>query len=921
MAIPYIAARIVRLTETSGPCAIIAYLGRTTVRAQRTGIRHDYRRLTGDVVYEDVWLPEEAPARLAGPAALANAMEAAERVRTWDDRQRLPQPAWSLIIALPPDREVSLDEAIEIVDRIVAEIRGEYRLAAYVAIHEPRLRKRTALSPNRHAHVILPLRELTPDGFATTKLRELFARVRTMSDTIRERASVKRPYYVAEGVSWPDLAWSVQNRYFLEIGSELRVQPIAAVPQDHWPALMWSTEPEAVDKYLRDLHKQNRAFALDDGLELVTVLMRGRSTLLLEDLRAFLERCIDDPATRRDRINAILAHPEIVECVPSRQGAKADRITTREIHRLLTDAIAVVDRCVKNQSERLQAVRGSTSQEVINAIQDALKKWGVDRSNTDNEGTEGTDVVLIGESLSHIDGDRWIPVTGLTEGKPTPVQKLKGPPEEWKLAQLVVLPRAEMVSDIDLARILLEVDRRGVGLLLGVDEGHADGVVDHRLAVEIATRLTATDREEQAQLLVTGSVTHLRRAEELLRAGFVAPAVKIMEDAGLLRFRREPPTAEFERTVPRSDAVLVIDDPRLRRTVNDALHEAAIRGDTGEQFASGLGPSMSFAVGEPVVISKTDYGEVPPRLREGTIAQVVMNSEPRELILKYRNGGETTIRGDACAHLRPAYALSIREARTLVACRIPTAIEVTRVSSAWAALLLACRMNGNAVVMISPAVAASSSELASAVELAFPSALPSSFEIRPNPEAPVAKEFNDLMEKLTSPLLSTPSQARAQTGRSSSLAIRDQPTPARSATTKPSNIVLPVAVRDLISKDLAGEGFVLLCAGLADPKRVKSLLARIDAQGSPGLQALAHKLVPVATKAGAQPTFNADKDLPRSLECLAPIELSDWELHRLKSELASMTLKASGWGLREPLPSSSRGSSKVQPLFHGSRTR
>ncbi|WP_152738109.1 hypothetical protein [Microvirga tunisiensis] len=484
-----------------------------------------------------------------------------------------------------------------------------------------------------------------------------------------------------------------------------------------------------------------------------------------------------------------------------------------------------------------------------------------------------------------------------------------------------MLPRAEMVSDIDLARILLEVDRRGVGLLLGVDEGHADGVVDHRLAVEIATRLTATDREEQAQLLVTGSVTHLRRAEELLRAGFVAPAVKIMEDAGLLRFRREPPTAEFERTVPRSDAVLVIDDPRLRRTVNDALHEAAIRGDTGEQFASGLGPSMSFAVGEPVVISKTDYGEVPPRLREGTIAQVVMNSEPRELILKYRNGGETTIRGDACAHLRPAYALSIREARTLVACRIPTAIEVTRVSSAWAALLLAFRMNGNAVVMISPAVAASSSELASAVELAFPSALPSSFEIRPNPEAPVAKEFNDLMEKLTSPLLSTPSQARAQTGRSSSLAIRDQPTPARSATTKSSNIVLPVAVRDLISKDLAGEGFMLLCAGLADRKRVKSLLARIDAQGSPGLQALAHKLVPVATKAGAQPTFNADKDLPRSLECLAPIELSDWELHRLKSELASMTLKASGWGLREPLPSSSRGSSKVQPLFHGSRTR
>jgi len=442
MAIPYIAARIVNLTERSGVCAIIAYLGRTTVHASRTGIRHDYRRLAGFVVYEDIWLPEEAPALMTKPKDLANAMEAAERVRTWDeDRQRFPQPAWSLIIALPPDSEVTLDEAIEIVGRIVTEIWGEYRLAAYVAIHEPRLRERTARSPNRHAHVVLSLRELTPAGFTDTKVRELFARVRTTSEQNSTRGSAKQPYYVAEGVSWPDLAWSVQNRYFLEIGSELRVQPIAAVPQDHWSALTWSTEREAVEKYLNSLRKQNQAFALGDELKLVTVLMRGRSTLLLQDLRTFLERCIDDPVRRRDRFHAILAHPEIVECVSPRQSTKVDRITTREIHRLLINTIEVVDRHLTTRSLKLRAVRGGTPQEVIEAIEDALKTW-VDRSGTNGGSGRGTHIVLTGRLRSHVDTRDWIARAGLTVHEAALAEELESGLGNWGPGTLVVLPRA-----------------------------------------------------------------------------------------------------------------------------------------------------------------------------------------------------------------------------------------------------------------------------------------------------------------------------------------------------------------------------------------------------------------------------------------------------------------------------------------------
>jgi len=109
-------------------------------------------------------------------------------------RKRWPQVAAPFIIALPPDEELTVDEAFELIDRIVARIIGDRSLAVVIAIHDPRLI--TPGARNRHAHVVVMLRHLHRDGFGK-KVRDLFARA---------RLGARAKHYLAEGIDWPTLS-------------------------------------------------------------------------------------------------------------------------------------------------------------------------------------------------------------------------------------------------------------------------------------------------------------------------------------------------------------------------------------------------------------------------------------------------------------------------------------------------------------------------------------------------------------------------------------------------------------------------------------------------------------------------------------------------------------------------------------------
>src|ERR1700682_1192642 len=184
MAIIFARLDPVHLTTRSGAARLIAYTGRTVI-ADR-GFFHDYRHLAADLVHEEVMLPADYPAAFYDPEILAGALDRAElqKVRTpLELRNRLPQVGLALTIALPPDDEVFLHEAAEIVRRVVNAARGSHPIPIHCAIHDSRL--------NRHGHALLGGVRRTRYGWTKT------ARSGGANSTYRGRNADRRGHRLA----------------------------------------------------------------------------------------------------------------------------------------------------------------------------------------------------------------------------------------------------------------------------------------------------------------------------------------------------------------------------------------------------------------------------------------------------------------------------------------------------------------------------------------------------------------------------------------------------------------------------------------------------------------------------------------------------------------------------------------------------
>ena len=272
MAIIFARLDPIHLTPRSGAARLIAYTGRTII-ADR-GLLHDYRHLADDLVHEEVMLPADYPAEFDIPAILAAALDRAElqKVRTrLEDRNRLPQVGLHLTLALPPDDEVSLHEAQEIMRRVIDAARGSRPLAAYFAIHD---HKR-----NRHGHGVLALRVYDANGIAGSKELDLVARIRPTA------AGMK----VVEGIDWPSLAWEIQQLFFIELGIDLVVDPTAPVPGVHLSPVVYGMGVKSRPSTRRDKNYEKTRSANIAAIEgsptaLIETLLRGRFDLQVKEL-------------------------------------------------------------------------------------------------------------------------------------------------------------------------------------------------------------------------------------------------------------------------------------------------------------------------------------------------------------------------------------------------------------------------------------------------------------------------------------------------------------------------------------------------------------------------------------------------------------------------------------------------------------
>ncbi|MBI1273328.1 MAG: hypothetical protein GC131_04500 [Alphaproteobacteria bacterium] len=152
MAIYRFEAKPVKRSEGRNALACAAYRAAERLADERTGQVFDYDRRSG-VVHTEICAPENAPAWATDRQSLWQAVEAAEK-------RKDAQLAREVLLALP--HELTDAERVALVHDFAETQFVSKGMVADISLHAP---DREGDNRNHHAHILLTMRELGPDGF------------------------------------------------------------------------------------------------------------------------------------------------------------------------------------------------------------------------------------------------------------------------------------------------------------------------------------------------------------------------------------------------------------------------------------------------------------------------------------------------------------------------------------------------------------------------------------------------------------------------------------------------------------------------------------------------------------------------------------------------------------------------------------
>ncbi len=798
MATAFINASFQNLTRDAGACRLVAYLGRTAIADQRLGLTYDFTDIAHDLVHAEIRLPDIAPAEFGSVDKLANLIDEADarRMRT-TQRERWPQYAAALIAALPPDDELSFDEAIEFIERVVIRIVGRNRLAVITAVHDPRLT--TPGARNRHAHITVVLREVDRDGFGK-KVRNLFAHA---------RRSPGAKHYVAEGVHWPRLSFEMQQSFFAELATDTVVDPPAPYSERRWSPTTLRTDPVLVLTHRRIVQNQNLDMIGGPPGTLVDRLLRGRGAMLVEELRHLLKRFIDREADRELHLDRILADADVITLARNPAEQHPSRLTTRTVYDTVLQATGIIDRaCAARDAsggtvaERLTVVSQGGAKAVIRDLSTLARRHLQGFHQRPLLVGTKSDCEVLAENLA-----AWRPIVASTPSLlKTSVPSARGSPKRAGIRRrgLVVVARSESVDDQDLAAILVAADAKQATVVLGYDESHHSGVAGPRLAAYAADALAPPHEDADDP----------RWIERQLRAGRVDRAVAAMHARGQIYF-----AAGDDMKFDEAPEFLVCDDTKRLRLMNESL-SAAHEESGALEPGTAVGPThlaLQLRKGQWIAVTQTDYTTLPPAIRAGQIAQVMdLLSDRQTIRVQLRDGAVQDIDLAKHPHVRSAFAVSIREAR-----HAPSGstilIEMTQPRHAWAAILLAAARIGGARVRVDSALADNVEALIRVVRSSLPGALPSELRPRKDPEADMAA----VLAAATIGTMSTTPASDAQTMEQEWFEpmATPQPVEAEPATTASQHVAPPVPAHEPTVADDIDAAATSRAERAADPNR------------------------------------------------------------------------------------------------------
>jgi hypothetical protein len=335
MAIYHLEAKVISRGTGRSAVAAAAYMSCSAMLNDYDGIQHDYTRKQG-LVWEQVFLPENAPAEWADRAALWNAVEESEKTK--DSRL-----AREFVVALPV--ELGQEEWKSLLTEFIQEQFVSDGMCADVCIHDTD-------GHNPHAHIMLTVRPLDEQGKWQYKTEKEYLCIRNGE----ERGFTSDEFKAAQAEGW-------ERQYPYKVGKKkVYMTPSAADAQgveraSKYPkstkygrqnpiSARWNSEEQLA------LWREAWADAVNHSLE-----RQGREERI--DHRSHAARGLDEQPTIHEGVTArALERQGIVSdrCELNRQ-IKADNALLRELKAQVKKLTQAIQNTVPALAEAMESLR------------------------------------------------------------------------------------------------------------------------------------------------------------------------------------------------------------------------------------------------------------------------------------------------------------------------------------------------------------------------------------------------------------------------------------------------------------------------------------------------------------------------------------------------------------------------------------
>ena len=537
MAIYHLEAKVVSRGKGRSAVAASAYLSCSKILNDYDGVQHDYTRKKG-LVWQEVFLPENAPTEWQDRSVLWNAVEESEKTK--DSRL-----AREFVVALPI--ELNKSEWQKLLTEFIQEQFVSDGMCADVAIHDPH-----PPGHNPHAHIMLTVRPLDEQGKWQYKTEKEYLCVRNGEEkgftaTEFKTAQVdgwEKQYHYKVGRKKVYMPPSEAEKHGYERANKHpkstkygRQNPIAERWNSDEQLLVWREKwADVTNKYLAqypwiDARIDHRSHATR-GLDEQPTIHEGVTARALEKKGIITDRC---------EIN---------------RQIKADNALLRELKATVKKLMQAVKNTVPAVAEAMEKLRGSM---LIFSYQ--LRHIGVGKNNM------GRRVKAVKPEL-----ERY---TGLVQQIKEKTKERKTLLAEKKETPFYQIPKLHDLSRriAELTEELEELKSEKAALLNTLD--CADDASISEVKKQIVTMETALKKlEEQESKYAAELEDALKQYADLKAQAADVDAVELMDARLDIRPDRERSAAERVKAAygEKYDPLMMYDS---KRDVADLLNEEA----------------------------------------------------------------------------------------------------------------------------------------------------------------------------------------------------------------------------------------------------------------------------------------------------------------------------------------------------------